>query len=248
MGGPRPQPATACARREPSARPPGAACQRGGAAPPIGRPLSNVRAYVLDAGLEPVAPGVPGELFIAGTAIVCIDRAARHLEVDSVLTTNVAGSTAGVRHLIEHGDRRKAFNYLRRAVRRDRFVKRTTAQLYNRTTSIVTGVDGRDFNSGFKAMRRDVAASLELYGELHRYIPVLADRGYRTVPCDPDELDAQGCNVLAVRPGVVVMADSAPSTRSALERAGVEVHTYTATETNKGDGGPTCLTRPVLRG
>jgi arginine deiminase len=28
----------------------------------------------------------------------------------------------------------------------------------------------------------------------------------------------------------------------------VEVHTYTATETNKGDGGPTCLTRPLWRG
>jgi LacI family transcriptional regulator len=45
----------------------------------------------------------------AGTAIVCIDRAARRLEVDSVLTTNVAGARDGVRHLIEHGHRRIAF-------------------------------------------------------------------------------------------------------------------------------------------
>ena len=59
-------------------------------------------------------------------------------------------------------------------------------------------------------------------------LEMLADRGYRTVACDPDELDAQGCNVLAVRPGVVVMADSAPRTRAALENAGVEVHTYPA--------------------
>ena len=78
-------------------------------------------------------------------------------------------------------------------------------------------------------------------------LEMLADRGYRTVPCDPDELDAQGCNVLAVRPGVVVMADTAPRTRAALEVIGVEVHTYAATETNKGDGGPTCLTRPLWR-
>src|SRR3990170_3035523 len=78
-------------------------------------------------------------------------------------------------------------------------------------------------------------------------LEMLADRGYRTVACDPDELDAQGCNVLAVRPGVVVMADTAPRTRAALEALGVEVHTYAATETNKGDGGPTCLTRPLLR-
>ncbi len=79
-------------------------------------------------------------------------------------------------------------------------------------------------------------------------LEMLADRGYRVVPADPDELDDQGCNVLAVRPGVVVMADSAPRTRAALERAGVEVHTYAANEINKGDGGPTCLTRPLLRG
>ncbi len=79
-------------------------------------------------------------------------------------------------------------------------------------------------------------------------LEMLADRGYRTVPCDPDEFDAQGCNVLAVRPGVAVMTDSAPRTRAALEKAGAEVHTYAATEINKGDGGPTCLTRPLHRG
>ncbi|MGZ4592423.1 MAG: dimethylarginine dimethylaminohydrolase family protein [Actinomycetes bacterium] len=78
-------------------------------------------------------------------------------------------------------------------------------------------------------------------------LQLLAERGWRTVPCDPAEFDEQGCNVLAVRPGVVVMADSAPATRTALERAGVEVHVYAASEINKGDGGPTCLTRPLLR-
>jgi N-dimethylarginine dimethylaminohydrolase len=78
-------------------------------------------------------------------------------------------------------------------------------------------------------------------------LEMLADRGYRIVPADPDELDVQGCNVLAVRPGVVVMADSAHRTRAALERAGVEVHSYAAAQINKGDGGPTCLTRPLLR-
>lgn len=78
-------------------------------------------------------------------------------------------------------------------------------------------------------------------------LEMLAERGYRTVACDPDEFEQQGCNVLAVRPGVAVMADSAPRTRAALEAAGAEVHTYSATEINKGDGGPTCLTRPLLR-
>jgi glycosyltransferase involved in cell wall biosynthesis len=62
----------------------------------------------------------------------------------------------------------------RRADRQDRFVKRTTSRFYNRMTARMTGVEGRDFNSGLKAMTREVAESLELYGELHRYIPVLA--------------------------------------------------------------------------
>ncbi len=58
--------------------------------------------------------------------------------------------------------------------RRDRFVKRHTSRLYNRATTLVTGVAGRDLNSGFKAMRRPVAETLDMHGELHRYIPVLA--------------------------------------------------------------------------
>ena len=62
----------------------------------------------------------------------------------------------------------------RRSVRQDRFIKRNTSKLYNWTTAKVSGVPGHDFNSGLKAMRREVADSLDMYGELHRYIPVLA--------------------------------------------------------------------------
>ena len=78
-------------------------------------------------------------------------------------------------------------------------------------------------------------------------LEALDERGVRRVQCDPDEFEQQGCNVLAVRPGVLVMADSAPNTRRAIEREGCELHVYPAAELNKGDGGPTCLTRPVLR-
>ncbi len=53
--------------------------------------------------------------------------------------------------------------------------------------------------------------------------------------------------MLAVRPGVLVMTDDNPRTRRALEQAGCEVHTYTAAQVNRGDGGPTCLTRPLWR-
>jgi dolichol-phosphate mannosyltransferase len=73
----------------------------------------------------------------------------------------------------------------RRADRQDRFVKKHTSRLYNWFTNRVTGVSGRDFNSGLKAMRHELAEGLELYGELHRYIPVLAAwRGFRVGEVD----------------------------------------------------------------
>jgi dimethylargininase len=78
-------------------------------------------------------------------------------------------------------------------------------------------------------------------------VEALDERGIRRLHCDPDELELQGCNALAVRPGVVVLADSCPGTRRTLERSGCEVHAYPAAEINKGEGGPTCLTLPVLR-
>lgn len=62
----------------------------------------------------------------------------------------------------------------RRAIRNDRFIKRNTSKVYNGVTAKVTGVPGKDFNSGLKAMTAELAESLEMYGELHRYIPVLA--------------------------------------------------------------------------
>jgi N-dimethylarginine dimethylaminohydrolase len=82
-------------------------------------------------------------------------------------------------------------------------------------------------------------------------IPLLEEldaRGIRRLRVDEDEWETQACNLLAVRPGVVVMADGNPRTRRTLEAAGVEVHVYAASELNKGGGGPTCLTRPILRG
>jgi LacI family transcriptional regulator len=45
----------------------------------------------------------------AGTAIVCVDREARNLRVDSVMTTNASGAAEAVEHLAAHGHRRIAF-------------------------------------------------------------------------------------------------------------------------------------------
>jgi glycosyltransferase involved in cell wall biosynthesis len=69
-----------------------------------------------------------------------------------------------------------------RYTRNDRFIKRTTSKLYNATTSWISGVKGKDFNSGFKVMRLPVAQAVGsmMYGEMHRYLTVIASWfGYR---------------------------------------------------------------------
>ena len=79
-------------------------------------------------------------------------------------------------------------------------------------------------------------------------LEVLQDFGIRLIEVPDEEFPTLGCNVLAVRPGVVIIADGNPQTAAALARAGCEVHTYAATEIGiNGSGGPTCMTRPILR-
>jgi N-dimethylarginine dimethylaminohydrolase len=64
-----------------------------------------------------------------------------------------------------------------------------------------------------------------------------------------EEYPTLACNVLAVRPGVVVMASGNPVTRRRLEAAGCDVHEADLGEVGvNGSGGPTCLTRPIMRG
>jgi N-dimethylarginine dimethylaminohydrolase len=75
----------------------------------------------------------------------------------------------------------------------------------------------------------------------------LAARGIEIVPVPEEDYLSFGCNVLAVAPGVVVMANGNDATAKALRDHGVDVHTYAASEINKGEGGPTCLTRPIHR-
>jgi len=59
-------------------------------------------------------------------------------------------------------------------VRRDPLTKRIPSRFFNFVTARLTGIRIHDFNCGLKAYRADVAKSVHVYGELHRYIPVLA--------------------------------------------------------------------------
>jgi arginine deiminase len=56
-----------------------------------------------------------------------------------------------------------------------------------------------------------------------------------------------GPNVLALAPRVALAVEGNPETSRRMERVGVEVLVYAGEELSKGDGGPTCLTRPLLR-
>src|SRR5437660_107589 len=80
-----------------------------------------------------------------------------------------------------------------------------------------------------------------------RLVQLLEARGIRLVEVPDEEFETMGPNVLALEPGVALALERNRETRRRLERAGVEVLTYEGTELSKGDGGPTCLTRPLLR-
>jgi dolichol-phosphate mannosyltransferase len=64
--------------------------------------------------------------------------------------------------------------------RHDPFVRRALSRVFNAVTGRLSGLRLHDMNCGLKAFRIEVARELDLYGELHRFIPVLAhDLGFR---------------------------------------------------------------------
>jgi len=58
--------------------------------------------------------------------------------------------------------------------RKDPLSKRLASKIFNKVVSFIFGLKLRDYNSGFKAYKYYVVKELDVYGELHRYIPVLA--------------------------------------------------------------------------
>ena len=67
-----------------------------------------------------------------------------------------------------------------KAHRRDPFTRRALSRIFNWVTGRVSGLRLHDLNCGLKAYRAEVIQGLRLYGELHRFIPVLAHyRGHR---------------------------------------------------------------------
>jgi len=64
--------------------------------------------------------------------------------------------------------------------RRDPWSKTVPSWFFNKVTALVTGIPIHDFNCGLKAYRGEAVREIEVYGELHRYIPALAAwKGFR---------------------------------------------------------------------
>jgi len=87
-----------------------------------------------------------------------------------------------------------------------------------------------------------------------RLLPVplfelLTQRGIQLVDVADEEYDSMACNVLAISPRKVLMIRGNPITRSRLQAAGCTISEFDGREICvPGSGGPTCLTRPILRG
>lgn len=81
-----------------------------------------------------------------------------------------------------------------------------------------------------------------------RLVVLLRDLGASLVEVPDDEFPTMGPNVLALGPRKALALAGNDETRRRMEAAGVEVVTYGGDEiSRKGDGGPTCLTRPLIR-
>lgn len=66
--------------------------------------------------------------------------------------------------------------------RYDPITKTIPTKLYNGATRMVSGIKLHDFNCGLKSYRKDVVKAIEVYGEMHRYIPVIANwAGFRKI-------------------------------------------------------------------
>jgi N-dimethylarginine dimethylaminohydrolase len=76
----------------------------------------------------------------------------------------------------------------------------------------------------------------------------LLAQGLKLLEVPDEEYDGMGCNVLAVAPRKCITLAGNPQTKALLAKDGVEVWEYVGEEiSRKGAGGPTCLTRPILR-
>lgn len=92
------------------------------------------------------------------------------ITMDADLQDNPAEIPALIRMLDEGADMVSGW----KKIRHDPWHKTAPSKLFNAVTAAASGIKLHDFNCGLKAYRAEVVKSIDVYGELHRYIPVLA--------------------------------------------------------------------------
>jgi glycosyltransferase involved in cell wall biosynthesis len=106
----------------------------------------------------------------------------RHAEGDVVITidADLQDDPAEIPRLLAKLDEGYDLVSGWKAQRRDPLSRRIPSRIFNAVVGRVSGVRLHDLNCGLKAYRAEVVRNLRIYGELHRFLPVLAhDRGYR---------------------------------------------------------------------
>jgi N-dimethylarginine dimethylaminohydrolase len=79
-------------------------------------------------------------------------------------------------------------------------------------------------------------------------VELLQSRGYRFIEIEYSERDTLACNVLSLGDKRLLALEDNPATNQKLRQAGFDVRTFSGSELCvNGGGGPTCLTRPLLR-
>ncbi len=82
-----------------------------------------------------------------------------------------------------------------------------------------------------------------------RLVELLEERGIAFIHVPDQEFDTMGCNVLALGPRHAMMVDGNPEIHHRMLQAGVKVEVIKGVDIcRKGEGGPTCMTRPLVRG
>lgn len=117
----------------------------------------------------------------AGKA-AALDAGFRVVEGDVVVTIDgdLQDDPAEIPHLLAKLDEGYDLVSGWKTRRNDPLSRRVFSRIFNSVTGWLSGVHLHDMNCGLKALRVEVARDLDLYGELHRFVPVLAnDLGFR---------------------------------------------------------------------
>lgn len=100
----------------------------------------------------------------------------KHLTGDAVITmdADLQDDPAEITNLLAKLDEGYDLVSGWKKVRHDPFIKKHSSKFFNYMTRLMSGIKIHDFNCGLKGYRKEVVKSVDIYGELHRYVPVLA--------------------------------------------------------------------------